>query len=277
MSIKNKMLMVALTVNKPQLTKTDRKGTAAAEDALDAHGAGKFVKQLYPKHLIDPIVQVEQEARAYLYANTRMWLKGVYLLPTTRYMKFAEQMGKYELAFNQSVTAFMNNINKVMTAAQESQGAMFDPSEYPDLTALRAEFSFQPRYFPFADVGDFDLDGMEQEQVEALKAEARLQYQAAFAESHKQLYTDLFSAVQRIVTQTGKAKGRIYDTLTSDLDHLIDVLPELNFMEDPDLNALVDECRKIAVDPDMIRGEDGVRQRVHADAQDILAKMAGFM
>jgi hypothetical protein len=277
MAIKNKILMVSLTVNKPQLTKTDRKGTAAAEDALDAKGAGKFVKQLYPKHLIDPIVQVEQEARAYLYSNTRMWLKGVYLLPAVRYMPFAEQMGKYELAFNQSVTAFMNNINKVMTAAQESQGAMFDPSEYPDLTALRAEFSFNPRYFPFADVGDFNLDGMEQEEVEALKADARQQYAAAFAESHKELYGKLFAAVQRIVTQTGKEKGRIYDTLTSDLEHLIEVLPALNFDNDQNLNEIIEECRSIAVDPDMLREEENARKRVHNEAQGVLAKMAEFM
>lgn len=277
MAIKNRMLMVALTVNKPQLTKTDKKGTAAAEDGTGAKGAGNYVKRLYPKHLIDPIVQVESEARAYIYNNTRMWLKGVYLLPSTRYMTMAEQLGKYELAFNQAVTAFLNNITRVMTEARDSQGAMFNPAEYPDLTSLRAEFSFEPKFFPFADHGDFDLDGIEAEELEMLKADVRAQYAAAFADSQKELYSKLFEAVQRVVTQTGKEKGRIYDTLMTDLMHLIDVLPDLNFNGDANLAAIVDECKRIAVNPDAIRENEHVRTRVHNDAQDILAKMAGFM
>ena len=91
------------------------------------------------------------------------------------------------------------------------------------------------------------------------------------------MYTRLFEAVQRIATQTGKEKGRIYDTLTGDLEHLIDTLPELNFMGDPDLDALIKDCRKIAVDPDMLRAEEGARNRVHRYAQEILSRMAGFM
>ena len=274
--IKDKVMMMALTVTKPQLTKTDKMGTAAAEDALNAKGAGKYVKALYPKHLIDPIVQVEAEARAFMYARTRMWIKGLYLLPSTQYFAMAEQMGKYQLQHGQVVTAFLSNISRVLHDAQQAQGAMFNASEYPDVASLREQFSFNPRYFPFAESGDFALD-MDENELQELKDQAAEQYKAAFAESNKDLYSRLYKAVLRIVTQTSKDKGRIYDTLTDDIAELVQTLPSLNFNNDATLDELIDQCRSLAVDPDALRAMPEVKDRVCDDAKAILARMAGFM
>lgn len=278
MAIKDKVLMVSVVVNKPQLTAKDKRGTAAAEDAMQAKSAGKYTKNLYPKHLIDPIIQVENAARQFVQARTRMWMKGVNLMPTSRYMEVAEQLGKYELQFNQTVTAFMNNFANVLSEARETQGLMFDPAAYPDLTELRNEFSFKVRFMPFAEVGEFaQLDGISEDDKRQLQAEMAKQYDAAFAESHKELYTKLFKAVQRIVTQTSKEKGRIYDTLTGDLEELIDILPDLNFMGDQTLDGLLDECRNIAIDPQVLRTSPEARERVSEDAAAILNKMKGFI
>ena len=87
-------------------------------------------------------------------------------------MSFADRMGKYELEFNQAVTAFLNNWANVMARAQESQGALFDPNVYPDLTQLRSEFRFRVIYRPVVDANDFRVS-MQEEELLRLKESAQ--------------------------------------------------------------------------------------------------------
>jgi len=150
MTINQFGLKVSLTVRKPQLTAKDEKATTDAEVANNASGAGQYRKDLYPKHLIAPIQEVESAARAFIARNT---LEGV--LPAVKFMSFADQIAPYEVQFNQAVTVFMQNITNVMTEAQKHQGDMFDPSLYPDTAALRARFSWELRYDTVADNSKF--------------------------------------------------------------------------------------------------------------------------
>lgn len=109
MSLKENALLVSLVVKKPQMTKVDAKGTNAAERANNARHAGEYRKQLYPKHLVSPIRAIESAARAYMGNESYPWTRGEFILPNTRFMDFMDHMGNYELQFDQSVTAFLQN------------------------------------------------------------------------------------------------------------------------------------------------------------------------
>lgn len=170
MSIKNHALLVSLTVNKPQMTQKDSKATKDAEDANNANGAGHYRKDLYPKTLVHPIIAVESAARAYIDSKTYLWSRGEDLLPAIRFMDFADRMAKYEVEFDQCVTAFLNNWGNVMLKAQQDQGDLFDASIYPDLTELRSEFRFRVHYRPVTDMGDFRVS-MQEEELDTLRQE----------------------------------------------------------------------------------------------------------
>lgn len=150
MALKDFAVRVSLTITKPQLTAKDDKATVDAETANNAHGAGQYRKDLYPKHLIAPIGEVESSARAYI---TRSTLDGV--LPAARFMDFAGQLSQYEVMFNQAVTVFLSNYVAVITAARQAQGGLFDPGLYPDLSTLRSRFTWRVRYDPIADTSQF--------------------------------------------------------------------------------------------------------------------------
>lgn len=196
MSIKEHALIVSLTVNKPQLTKKDEKATRDAEDANNAHGAGQFRKDLYPKHLIAPIAQVESSARAYIERTTYPWARGEYLLPTQRFMEFAERVGKYELEFSQCVTAFLNNWSNVMYEAQLRQGELFDANAYPDLDALKKDFRFRVVYRPVTDTGDFRV-AMQESELSLL----RLQVEEATKESMNTLLRAPLERLREVVAK----------------------------------------------------------------------------
>jgi hypothetical protein len=203
MSIKDHALLVSLTINKPQMTQKDEKATVDAEVANNAHGAGQYRKDLYPRHLIQPILTIESSARAYIESTTYMWNRGNYLLPTTRFMSFAERMSKIEVEFNQGVTAFLNNWANVMSQAQQAQGALFDPNAYPDLSDLKRAFRFRVTYTPVTDAGDFRVQLQEDE-----LALLRQQTEAAVQESMTALLREPLSRLRTALTKLHEVSGK---------------------------------------------------------------------
>ena len=217
MSIKNHALLVSLSVNKPQMTKKDAKATRDAEDANNAHGAGQFRKDLYPKSLVQPILTVESSARAYIESMTYMWARGEYLLPTAKFMEFTERIGKYQLEFDQCVTAFLNNWSNVMTQAAAAQGELFDANAYPDLTELKSDFRFRVNYRPVTDAGDFRVQ-MQDEEMDALRAEVEAATKESMNNMLRAPLERLKEVVERLHEVTGKQDREVLNKKTGNTE-----------------------------------------------------------
>ena len=217
MSIKNHALLVSLTVNKPQMTQKDEKATRDAERANNAHGAGQFRKDLYPKHLVQPITYVESAARAYIESVTYMWSRGEYLLPTAKFMEFTERIGKFQLEFDQCVTAFLNNWSNVLQQAQSQQGALFDPNAYPDLSDLKQQFRFRVMYRPVTDAHDFRVS-LQDDEMDALRAEVEQATRESMNSVLKEPLQRLREVVAKLNEVTGKADRTVTDKKTGRVD-----------------------------------------------------------
>lgn len=205
MSIKNNALLVSLSVSKPQMTKKDDKATVSAEVANNAHGAGQYRKDLYPKSLVQPIMSVESAARAYIESTTYMWTRGEYLLPTARFMEFTDRIGKFQLEFDQCVTAFLNNWSNVMQQAQQRQGELFDASAYPDLSDLKSDFRFRVMYRPVTDAQDFRV-AMQDDEMDALRDEVERATKESMDNMLRAPLQRLKDVVQKLHDVTGKTE-----------------------------------------------------------------------
>jgi len=203
MGIKENAMLVSLSINKPKMTEKDAKATKDAEAANNAYAAGQYRKNLYPKHLIQPILSIESSARAYLERAAYSWGRGEFLLPTARFMQFADIIAGYEVQFNQAVTAFLNNWANVMREAQQTQGDMFDPSAYPDLSALRDDFRFRVAYKPVSDASDFRVQ-MQDDEVKRLKSDAERAMQETLDAVLKEPLRRLRDVVAKLSDATGK-------------------------------------------------------------------------
>jgi hypothetical protein len=222
MSIKNHALLVSLTVNKPQMTQKDSKATADAESANQAHNAGQYRKDLYPKALVQPILTVESSARAFIERNTYMWSRGEYLLPTAKFMDFAARIGKFELEFNQSVTAFLNNWSNVMHQAQQAQGALFDANAYPDLSDLKSDFRFRVHYRPVSDAADFRV-AMQEDELSILRS----QVEEATKESMNAVLRAPLERLRAVVAKLNEVTGKVDRTVIDKKTGATDVRPPI--------------------------------------------------
>lgn len=285
MSIKDHALIVSLSIHKPQMTQKDHKATIDAEQANNAHGAGQYRKDLYPKQLIQPILTIESSARAYMETMSYPWNRGEYLLPTARFMDFADRMGKYELEFNQAVTAFMNNWANVMDRAKESQGALFDPNAYPDLTHLRAQFRFRVAYRPVTDATDFRV-ALEADEMQRLTEQAQQAVKESMDALMREPLARLREVVARLAEVAGKQDRKAINKRTgveevrppifrdSVCDNIID---EINLLRDfagvipDDILEVADAVRQAVPSPQVLRDDPVARTTTHMQATNLLA------
>lgn len=193
-SIKDFGLRVSLTVTKPQLTAKDDKATGDAESANNAHGAGQYRKDLYPRHLVAPITEVESAARAHIKRRT---IDAV--LPSAKIFDFTNDMNPFEIQFNQAVTVFMQNYSQILLSAQAQQGDMFDPTLYPDTTSLRNRFSWNLQLEPINDNSAFAHILAPMEEAQRTQLEAMITKQVS--RQHSGITTDAVNKLREVVSR----------------------------------------------------------------------------
>lgn len=277
MSLRDKAMLVSISVTKPMMQKKDKQTTT--EVALDKNAstaAVAVINKLYPKHLIAPIQEVESAARRYVESVTQPWARGTALLPSALFMTFQQDIGVFKLQFEQAVTVFLNNYAGVMAAAEHEQGSMFSLGNYPDLSEIKRDFTFSVRYMPLGDVPSV-YDGIEASMIEDLKADVEAQTKQDLAAGQKSLYVRLAAAIERIKVQCGNPKGKIYDTLTGNLSELLTVLPALNLGNDEAFTALCAEAKELVVSPEAIKTVPEIRESMAKKAEEIMKSMEAYL
>ena len=147
MSLKDHAMIVSVVVENPPKTRTDRKAiTETAKKFNVDPEALNLSKDLYPKHLIEPIEQVERRARAHAKNGNYVWDRNKFLLVMTRFMEFADKATEIELEHSQAVTVFLNNFSNVLMEAQNNLGDLYDPDLYPSLDTLKRQFVLKFKY-----------------------------------------------------------------------------------------------------------------------------------
>jgi hypothetical protein len=279
-------VLTRLRVEMPQMTKTDKRATEAAELAYGASKSGKYRKDLYPKHLIDPITQFASSARAYMYSQTRPSpMTDAYYLPNVRVPAYLDAMGKYELGFQQNVTVFLNNLSNVMLKAQEQQGGLFDPTEYPDVSDLAKQFIFQYPIWPVGNLRDVVQSDLDEAILSRMQADQNAERDGLI----KDAFSDLRKQVCRIIKQTSvvattnkkgelvERSGKIYDTLTEDIAHLTRLLQDMDFGGSEELSQIAaDVGTHLTLPADALRNDIEVCRITHDKAQQILKAMEAF-
>lgn len=291
MSIKNHALLVSLSVSKPQMTKKDEKATVSAEVANNAYGAGQYRKDLYPKALVQPIMTVESSARAYIESTTYMWTRGEYLLPTAKFMEFTERIGKFQLEFDQCVTAFLNNWSNVMQQAQQRQGDLFDPTAYPDLSDLKSDFRFRVNYRPVTDATDFRV-AMQDEEMNALREQVEQATKESMDNMLRAPLQRLKDVVQKLHEVTGKSeretinkktgateiKPPIFrDSVCENIAEEIELLRAFADILPDDINTLARAVNDMTPHPQQLRDNPDKRKEVNVQTAALLASIDSML
>jgi len=290
MSLRDNALLVTLSVHKPQMTMKDDKATRDAESANNAHNAGHFRKDLYPKELVQPINTVESSARAYIDKMTYPWDRRRALLPTAKFMEFADRMSKYELEFKQSVTAFLNNWSNVMQRAQDAHGDLFDSSIYPTIDELREGFVMRVSYAPVPATDDIRVK-LQDDALALLRAQVTAEITENYDSALKAPLQRLRKVVARLNEATGKedrievdkrgveiVKPPIFrDSVVENIHEEIDLLLSLaDGLPERTVSFAKNLGEKLPT-PQALRDDSGKRSETHKNTKHLLAAIDSML
>lgn len=283
MQLSDRALLVQLNVSQWTARKFDKKATA---EVAHAHGVnasvGRYNKSLLP--LNDYLTNVHQKTgqiRTKYYDNTLPWgIEGTQMLPTANYLSFINDFRQEKAEWDTLVRLFLSNYTTLRADAKRFLGSLYRNEDYPNETDIAAKFRIDMAVFPVP-TNDFRVQ-IGADELSNIQQDVERRVQEASASAMKDVWQRLYSKVEHLLDKMIKVddpKSRFHESSIEHVQSLCELLPRLNFADDPHLEEMRHEVEiKLAsMSKDAIVGNDTFRATKIDEAKAIMDKMAVFM
>lgn len=280
MSIIDNCMIVNLQIGVWVGQRLDKAASAKlTNDAHAADDAARVNKHIISKEVLQPISSAASAVRNHFYTNTLPWKdNGDRLLVRKMYTKFMEEHMQLIAEFNQAVDTFVtDHYPRARDQAEFRMGELFSPGDYPMPEALRHKFYIHMDIDAVTMAGDFrvQLDTDEQERV---RQNMEMALKKRLGNAMEEVWTRLAKVMKHFAEKvSGDEVFR--DSTVKNLEEVVDLLPDLNILNDPQLEKIRRDIldNLIGYDPKDLRKNEAVRKQVAGEAQRIMDTMSGFM
>lgn len=259
--------------------KLDKQASREVKDSKGAvsDDAARVNKNLFAgmdnlKRVTDFVALTRNE----FYMKTLPWSdSGQRLVPMAQFFELKAWLNDKEDTFNQLVSEFLTEYPNLISAQAFQLGALFNRSEYPDVTEVGNRFRFRVSVTPLPTAGDFRVDATT-EIVAAMQREYGKLYKERMEQAQRDLWTRVYDTLRHLSDRLGydeSGKKRVFrDSLVENAVELCDLLKRLNVTNDPDLEHARAwlESTLLGVDAKELR-DTGVRDDVKAQVDSALA------
>lgn len=283
MSIINQCMIVNLQIGMWLGYRLDKEASKAVTDMANADtDAARVNKHLVPKSALADITKAVGAIRNHFYAKTLPWKdNGDRLLTRAMYMPFIEEHERLVGLMHDAVDEFLSDkYPSAMQQAEFRMGDLHKPEDYPAVSVLRRKFYVNLDIDPVTDANDVRvrLSGIDQTQLDERVAQAEAAMQQRVGKAMIDVWSRLADVVSHFATKMDSDDIFRNSTVTN-LQEIVELLPDLNVVDDPDLNRIIDEVRSklTGYDPDDLRKNPAVRKLAADEAKTIINDMSGFM
>jgi hypothetical protein len=280
MNLSDRALLVQLTISQWTARKYDKKATQEVATTFNtSKDAGRYNKSLLPMNdYLDRVHKKTTFIREKFYKNTLPWgMEGTMMLPTTNYLAFMNEFRKEKNEWLTLVNDFKSNYLQLKDDAKRVLGQLYADADYPTESEVGNKFKIDMAVFPVpstdfrCQIASDELSRIQQD-VEARVADAQ-------ATAMKEVWTRLYDRVKHMAEKLADPKSIFRDTLVENLQEQCAMLTRLNFMDDPNLEALRQQVEGTLAShhPDALRNDPDLRRDTAAEAKAIMDKMSVFM
>lgn len=273
--LKNKAMLVELTIHQWTAVKHDRIASAEVEATHQAKDAGRYNKRLIDKSHLETISTIANKLRQYHYSRTLPWTdKGSRLLPSELFMEYRAEITKFRAEFDKAVNDFTLLYPSLVQGARVRLNTLFCADDYPPASEITRAFGVDLDIMPIPDAADFRVS-ISTEDADVIRKQITHAVEERQAKAVKECWQRVHEVLKRIADQCGKQKTRIHDSLVENARDLVAVLSGLNITNDPALTSMQDEIKKnLLVSPDVLRNSASKRKQVADTATDLLGRIS---
>lgn len=280
MDLNDKALLVQLTISQWTARKYDKRATrevATNHNAIEQ--AGRYNKALLPlnDYLANVMTKTGLIRNRYL-NNTLPWgIEGTRILPSANYLAFMTDFRTLKGEWCALVGDFVGNYSALKANARTYLGSLYDDADYPHESAIASKFSIDMAVFPVP-ATDFRV-ALSAAETASIRSDLEARLNEAQSTAMREVWTRLYDKVTCIIERLSDPDSRFHNSLIENARELCELLPRLNFMDDPNLEAMriAVESKLTAYDPSAIRADATLRRAVADDATAIADAMRTFM
>lgn len=275
-----KCLLSKITIHQWTANKLDKEITAeVAERAAADKNVGRYTKKLIPKEAFGEINKIVREIREFHEKHTLPWLDNGYrILPANNYKNYVSEMRTFKERYHDAVQEFLYQYENLKSQAAIRLGTLFREDEYPDASELEEKFKLRTSIIPLPETQDFRVQ-LSQSEIEELRAEMQQKMAEAHAKAMKDLWERLYEPVSELATRLKDPEARFKVNLIRNIAKIVDLLPRLNFDNDPHLEQMRIEVERSLCDLDTrrLREDKEYRQDTAKSADNLIQNMAAYM
>ena len=280
MNLSDRALLVQLTISQWTARKYDKKATQEVATTFNASkDAGRYNKSLLPMNdYLDRVHKKTTHIREKLYKNTLPWgMEGVMMLPTTNYLAFMNEFRKEKNEWLTLVNDFKSNYLQLKDDAKRVLGRLYSDADYPTESEVANKFKIDMAVFPVPST-DFRV-AISSDELSRIQKDVEARVASAQAEAMKEVWQRLYDRVKHMAEKLADPKAIFRDTMVENLQEQCAMLTRLNFMDDPNLEALRQQVEGTLAThhPDALRNDPDLRRDTAAEAKAIMDKMSVFM
>ena len=279
MNLNDKALLVSLNIGGWAGRKLDKRVTKDVAVANNVStSAGRYNKSLLPNcTMLENIHSKAGLIRTEFYENTLPWnLEGVQLLPTSNYLGFMTQFRRNRTDWESLVDQFVDAYPALRADAQNSLGPLYCDSDYPSQDDMRSKFYMDISVMPMPSA-DFRVQ-LSSDEVARIRLQVEEQVKSAQSAAMQDLWARVYDKVKHIAEKCADPKAIFRDSMIDNARDLCELLPKLNFADDPQLEAMRQEIEsKLLKNPEILRLHPEIRRDTAADAKAIMDKMSALM
>jgi hypothetical protein len=240
---------------------------------------GRYNKVLIARDAVEEIKKITNKVRTFHYENTLPWHDdGARILPNANFFVYSEKMREFREEFENAVNKFIANYPVYVQEARKRLNGLFKQEDYPSETKIKEKFGFRIYFDPLPTAEDFRVS-LKQGDAERIKRDISHRLNQAQARAMNDLWQRLYDAVSKMSERLNDPDARFKNSLVGNLVELTQLLPKLNFLNDPKLEGMrkkvEDELCKHS--PEILRGNSITREDTAKEADKILKAMAGYV
>ncbi len=279
MNLSDRALLVQLSVSQWTARKYDKKAT---QDVASTYGtttsAGRYNKALLPANdMLDRVHKKTTHIRTKFYENTLPWgIEGTMMLPSSNYLQFMTDFRKEKGEWQYLVDQFVGNYDQLRLDAKRMLNGLYNDADYPDEMEIAKKFKMDMAIFPVPNT-DFRVS-IASDELTRIQEDVERRVAEAQTVAMKEVWDRLYDRVKHMAEKLADPKAIFRDTLVENTKELCALLPRLNFMDDPNLEALRVQVEGALIKhPDALRNDPDLRRDTAVEAKQIMDKMSVFM
>ena len=270
MSLKEKVMVVNLSISQWTARKYDEKVSHEVETIHNAKEAGRFNKILLQSKVLKDIAKTATKARLFHYENTLPWGdNGDRILPCEKYFDYVTSIGNLKMEYVQFVDTFIEEYAEEKEKAKVRLNTMYKESDYPDPQRLRKKFDIIVSFMPIAESDDLRVN-LSDSVTDKIKKQITVDLQNRVEACTIELLDRLKTAVGHMAETLQEPDKIFRDSLVENIQTLTETLPLLNFNNDERVNEAIDLCKSLIIDADALRYNRKIRKEYAKKAAQIL-------